>query len=198
MIYDAYMKDETGTDLSRICDVAVKYKNEILQGDAFPQMPFYAFEKDGVVQIMGMLISNTCDMSTDNKRAVPLENVVAAMIKLESYRQLLMRSIDDSERVDSMINDIKAQRVTNLFYLPRHPNSSLDEDYIVCFDRLISIPSKFMKKAEQKVFTLGQFGFYMLLFKISVHFCRFHEKISRNNDNESDNTRENFDGLVMN
>lgn len=30
MIYDAYMKDETGTDLSRICDVAVKYKNEIL------------------------------------------------------------------------------------------------------------------------------------------------------------------------
>ena len=30
IIYDAYMKDETGTDLARICDTAVEYKNEIL------------------------------------------------------------------------------------------------------------------------------------------------------------------------
>lgn len=174
------------------------YKNEVLQGDAFPEMPFYVFEKEKVISKLGMLISNTCDMSPENKRPLPLENVVAAMIKLDSYRQLLMRNVEDSKRVDSIIADIKAQRVTNIFYLPKHPNCSLEDDHIVCFDKLSSIPSKFMKTADKKVFTLGQFGFYMLLFKLSVHFCRFHEKISRDNDDDTASTKENSTGRVMN
>ena len=158
------------------------HRNEILQGDAFPEMFFYSFEKGKVQNKFGMLISNTCDMSPENKRAVAFENVVAAMIKLDSYKKLLTDKIENPSRVESVINSIKAQHITNIFYLPKHPNSSLQEDYIVFFDKLSSIPSKYMKTAEEKVFTLSQFGFYMLLFKLSVHFCRFHEGVSRDNE----------------
>lgn len=32
---------------------------------------------------------------------------------------------------------------------------------------------------RKKILTLSQIGFYIFLFKISVHFCRFHEAIER-------------------
>lgn len=32
---------------------------------------------------------------------------------------------------------------------------------------------------RNKILTLNQIGFYIFLFKLSVHFCRFHEEVDR-------------------
>lgn len=71
------------------------------------------------------------------------------------------------------------QITTELFYLPR--GSNLDDDYVALLDDIHTAPfPQFQRqKDKQKLFTLSQVGFYLFLFKLSIHFCRFHENIDR-------------------
>lgn len=48
-------------------------------------------------------------------------------------------------------------------------------------DDLHTVPlHAFERVAEKKkLFTLTLVGFYLFLFKLSVHFCRFHEEVAR-------------------
>jgi hypothetical protein len=50
------------------------------------------------------------------------------------------------------------------------------------FDQLYTMPSKVFdqENKKSKVFTLSLFGFYLFVFKLSIHFCRFQENVARN------------------
>jgi len=93
---------------------------------------------------------------------------------------LLENSRLGKEKVEAKITSIRQQKTTNIFFLPA--GGPLEEDHMVRFDEAQSMPvSAHTKSADrEKLFTLSNTGFYMLIFKLSIHFCRLQEKIRRN------------------
>ena len=78
------------------------------------------------------------------------------------------------------MTSIKEQKVTGIFFLPA--GGGLQEDHIALLDDIYTMPGKVFEeeKAKSKAFTLSQIGFYLFVFKLSVHFCRFQEQVARN------------------
>jgi hypothetical protein len=55
---------------------------------------------------------------------------------------------------------------------------------MVRLDNIHSIPytSHLKNSGRKKLFTLSNTGFYMLVFKLSIHFCRLQENVQRGNE----------------
>jgi hypothetical protein len=68
-----------------------------------------------------------------------------------------------------------------MFFLPA--GGPMAEDHVIRLDDAHSMPVAAHIAAEhrEKLFTLSNTGFYMLVLKLSVHFCRLHEKVNRKN-----------------
>ncbi len=157
-----------------------RYPQDVLQGDGWSYLPVINFESGERKSIKGILLSNSCDIDPCNKRELPTKITFAPIIRLNQYEKLLITKIAEPERVSAKISSIRAQHITNLFYLPK--GGALDDEYIALLSELHTIPYKIFieQKCQKKLFTLSQIGFYLFLFKLSVHFCRFHENIDRN------------------
>ncbi|WP_143043314.1 hypothetical protein [Sphingopyxis sp. YR583] len=125
------------------------------------------------------MLSNSCDIAPENARATPSRVTFAPLVKLAAYQELLHKSGIKPESIEDKISSIKAQKITNIFFLPA--GGDLAEDHIVRLDEAQSMPVSIHEKSEEreKLFTLSMAGFYMLVFKISVHFCRLQEGIPR-------------------
>ncbi|MFW8745021.1 hypothetical protein [Mesorhizobium japonicum] len=158
-----------------------KFQDEILQGDGWNSFVVFNYENGQKQPIKGILLSNSCDISPDNKRPIPPTYTFAPIVKLSAYTQQLSAAGVSEEQIQNKIIAIKEQTVTTLFYLPKDGN--LDEDYVAILSEANSIPSQafYERKDRQKIFTLSQVGFYLFVFKLSIHFCRFHEEVDRFN-----------------
>ena len=70
-----------------------------------------------------------------------------------------------------------------MFYLPKGAN--IEEDSIALFDKTLHCKrDDFFILAQEdnrnKLSTFTNYGFYMFLLKLSIHFTRIHEGIDRN------------------
>jgi hypothetical protein len=164
---------------------ATKRPNELLQGDGWNSLDIINVETAERKSIKGIILSNSCDISSENARDVPARIVFAPIFPLSLYENILAKSGIDLNKVTSKINSIKLQKVTSLFYLPK--GGCLESDYIAVLDDLHTLPVQiFCKKSDkEKQFTLSQAGFYLFLFKLSIHFCRFHENVFRDYEQQS-------------
>jgi hypothetical protein len=156
------------------------HETEMLQGDGWTKIEIVDFATGARDKIKGILLSNSCDIAPENAREYPPRIVFAPLVPLQAFADLLERSTAlSSEQIDSKIDSIRKQRITSLFYLPQ--GAGIDADHIAILDDLHNIPLQtFLNVAERtKLFTLGQMGFYLFLFKLSIHFCRFQEGIAR-------------------
>ena len=57
------------------------------------------------------------------------------------------------------------------------------EESIVFLDRIVNYPTSSLKLEDLKmnrIFTLGNYGFYLFLLKLSIHYTRIADKIDRN------------------
>ena len=128
-----------------------------------------------------MILSNTCDISPSNERLLPSRVVYAPILQLEKYKQLLLCNTQKEQQViDNHIKSIKNQFISNIFYLPKGIN--LEHDSIVFLDRLNNCPAGILTEEEikkKKLFTLSNYGFYIFLIKISIHFTRIREEVDR-------------------
>jgi hypothetical protein len=156
------------------------HKDELLQGDGWTKLQIRNFDTGEKGAILGIILSNTCDIAPDNKRDLPTKITFAPLIPLSAYITLLERSGIDPNKIKNKVISIKEQKITNIFYLPA--SSVLKEGYIVLFDEIHTMPSKVFEseEAKSKIFTLGYLGFYLFIFKLSIHFCRFNEDVVRN------------------
>jgi hypothetical protein len=156
------------------------FRDVMLQGDGWRGFQVFLFETGKRLSLRGIVLSNSCDVDLANPRDLPARVIFAPLVKLSAYQLLLDASAIGKEKVVAKIASIKAQRTTNIFFLPA--GGPLTEDYIVRFDEAHSMPvTGHSQSADRsKLFTLSNTGFYMLVFKLSVHFCRFQEKINRN------------------
>lgn len=153
------------------------YKADMLQGDGWRGFQIFSFNSRSVNASRGIVLSNSCDVSAENARALPPNVTFAPIVKLSKLVERFKAHGLYGEKVASRLNDIKAQRVTNMFYLPA--DGPLDEDHVALLDDLHSMPIEHHNHIAEKMFMLSMAGFYLFVFKLSIHFCRLHENVNR-------------------
>ncbi|WP_338413951.1 hypothetical protein [uncultured Sphaerotilus sp.] len=156
-------------------------KDDFLQGDGWGNLDVLRISDSNNLErksTKGIILSNSCDISTENKRQIPPKYVFAPIIKLSRYKAQLQKDNAEFNSIEAKIESIKKQQVTSIFYLPE--GGPLEEDYIAILDDLHSVTlNSDGMSGKTKFFTLSQIGFFMFLFKLSIHFCRFHENVFR-------------------
>jgi hypothetical protein len=157
-----------------------KFQDELLQGDGWTKMQVLRFETGEKKEVLGIIFSNTCDVDPENMRELPTNIVFAPILKLSNYTRLLENAGLDAEKLKNKIASIKSQSVTTIFYLPDSVGS-LSEEHIVLLDDVHTMPSSAFKASttKSKTFTLSNLGFYIFVFKLSMHFCRLRENVAR-------------------
>jgi hypothetical protein len=155
------------------------YDADILQGDGWTQLQLRHFETGEKIAINGIILSNTCDVASENPRDLPVNIIFAPLVALDAYIKMLEAAGIPKQNVDDKLAAIRRQRVTSLFYIPA--GSGLQEDHIVLLDDVHTMPAASFEetKGRQKIFTLSQTGFWLFVLKLSIHFCRFHENVVR-------------------
>lgn len=156
------------------------YSDEMLQGDCWTNLQIFKFDTGDRKKVEGIILSNSCDISPENGREIPLNIVFSPVIKLTKYAALLEKSGVDPAKAKAKIDAIKKQAVTTIFYLP-DAVGGLGDDYIALLDNLHTMPSGALKTAadNKKRFTLNTLGFYLFIFKLSINFCRLRENVAR-------------------
>ncbi|PCJ19187.1 MAG: hypothetical protein COB02_09070 [Candidatus Cloacimonadota bacterium] len=151
------------------------------QGDGVFNVPCIGFPDETVRKRNSLILSNTCDMSKENTRKFPIGVSYIPIVKLAKYEAMLLNMDGETDNtVSSHISTIKKQKFTHIFYLPKH--GKLEEDSIVFFDKISNASLKYFEEMDLKkdrIFTLSDYGFYLFLFKLSIHFTRVQEKVDR-------------------
>ena len=150
-----------------------------LQGDIWEGFSIASTKTGEIKKIVGLTISNSCDISLENERYIPSKIAFCPIMKLQSLIDLLERSGKTNDQIQSIVQDIKKQNITTFFYIPS--GGGLEEDYVANFNDIYNEPSRqFLEnKNSKRISRFGQLGHYLLLFKISLHFCRFGENVYR-------------------
>lgn len=159
------------------------FKADMLQGDGWRAFQLFMFETGARRSVQGVVISNFCDVDPGNHRDVPARVIFAPLVKLSAYEAALRGSGIEQAKVDEKLAAIRAQKTSNMFFLPA--GGPTVEDHVIRLDDAHSMPvaaHNIAAEHREKLFTLSNTGFYMLVLKLSVHFCRLHEKVNRKND----------------
>lgn len=160
------------------------------QGDIINGFPVPYFEKGKYInryQIRSILLSNTCDMSEDNKRSFDMNVCIAPVQTVSNFLYDL-----DKDLQQQIYDSLKKQLITNLFYLPPTGQELINDPrhkgYICNLDQIFNLPLEILllqishlEKIRDE--SLSHFGLYLLVTKISYHFCRYeHSKLKSFDD----------------
>ena len=163
--------------------------NKVLyQGDGISGLIGINLPDTRTGDVPGIVISNTCDINPENERPTESRLVYATIFKLEKYKDLLIqRFVNTGQKTEESINahieKIKEQYISHIFYLPA--GAGLENESIVLLDRLNNLPNNYIQNdniPKQRLFTLSDYGFYLFLYKLSIHFTRIRESVSRSED----------------
>jgi hypothetical protein len=157
----------------------------IYQGDGIAGMLVTSLPSKDIGEMPVMILSNTCDINPENKRYFSSRIVYAPIFQLEKYRSMLVREFVQTgkaeiDAINSHISNIRRQEITQIVYLPK--NGKLKEDSIVFLDRLNNYPADLLDASQikaRKLFVLSNYGLYLFLIKLSIHFTRTQEKADR-------------------
>ncbi|MFT5699808.1 MAG: hypothetical protein ACI8ZB_002674 [Desulforhopalus sp.] len=170
---------------SRIYTDSLKSSQICYQGDGINNLLIVNLPNTDVRPAPGVILSNTCDIATENDRLMPMRVAYAPIFQLQKYEDALIREHVETGRksiaaIKGHIGNIQKQLISHIFYLPKH--DSLQNDSIVFFDRISNCPAESLESngfTDNRMFTLSNYGFYLFLFKISVHFTRIRESVDR-------------------
>ena len=161
-------------------------KNEtIYQGDGIEGLMVVNLPDPTIKPASSMVLSNICDIYSFHVRYFPSRIVYAPIFNLEKYKRTITNEFEIDpdvtlDKIEDHIKAIKRQFVTQIFYLPK--GARLQQDSIVFLDRLNNCPVESLsaeKIKERKIFTLSDYGFYLFLIKLSIHFTRVREELER-------------------
>ena len=144
-----------------------EHKSKLLQSDIVECKNIYDGHNAKV-----MIISNSCDNSSENERVFPICVSFVVILSLEKMKSIFEKNGKDEQSINNQIDAIKNQRVTNMFYLPN--------DMVALLDRTMHLDyNKFSEAMVNKIASLSNYGFYTFLFKLSYHFTRLREETQR-------------------
>lgn len=159
-----------------------EFRDQMLQGDGWRGFQLFVFETAERRSVRGLLLSNSCDVDPANARDLPARLIFAPLIKLAALQAGLEGMGLAGDRLAQKIASIRTQKTTNVFFLPA--GGPLEEDHVVRLDDVHSMPvaSHVAGLDREKLFTLSNTGFYMLVLKLSIHLCRLQENVNRKSD----------------
>lgn len=148
-----------------------------MQGDAWTSLKIRSFNDGALKSVSGVILSNSCDISSENQ-SHPDQNVVfAPRISLSLYQHALSASGRSQGQIDNILGSIRSQQNSRIFFLPRYGEQ---KDSIILFDDLHSQPLiDFLEADNRRIFSLNNYGWYLFLVKLSIHFTRVQENIQR-------------------
>lgn len=153
----------------------------IYQGDGLRNLLIVNLPNNNIQSAPCIVLSNTCDIDLQNRRNFSSQIVYAPIFNLAKYIQTLrINSSKSEQQITDHLNAIKKQEVTQIFYLPKF-EGKLD-DSIVFLDRVFNMPNTLIDReniCNQRIFTLSNYGVYLFLFKLSIHFTRIQDKVDR-------------------
>ncbi|MBI2425746.1 MAG: hypothetical protein HYV27_23175 [Candidatus Hydrogenedentes bacterium] len=155
---------------------------ELLQGDVIDQLPIVLLPEERIELRSSLIVSNTCDISTENRRYVPAGAVYAPIIRLDKWKTLIENSRHiEGKPLTDYLRSIREQRVSSIFYLPT--GQGIEHESLVLLDHLCNCSANHVvrkaKEGKGRIASLSNYGFYLLLFKLSMHFCRIQEGTQR-------------------
>lgn len=159
----------------------------VFQGDGLADMPFIKLPNPKVGDVPVIVLSNTCDIDPNNTRSIVNPQITyAAILNLNKYITLLKnKQILNEEQAQSTLAAIRKQKYTQIFYLPKSENG-LSYEGIVFLDQVCHCDNKHINRSElhsgKRLFTLSNYGFYLFLMKLSIHFLRMQEGVDRKKD----------------
>ena len=165
---------------SRLYTTKLLDENVLFQGDCIKDMPVANLPEPTINKAPVMLLSNTCDNDPRNQRYVPPNLIYAPVVKLKKLVALLEENGVEQFKIESMVITIKKQHITQIFYLPC--GYGVTEESVVLLDKINNCDNLLAGNnlKDVRLFCLSDYGFYLLLFKLSMHFTRIQEKVDRN------------------
>ena len=137
----------------------------LAQGDIFSELPFSFVDQEGhrkIVRKPSMLLTNTCDACRRGNL------LFAAITDFENAP-----SSELAKASPKTIEDIKFNRVNRYLYLPctEMKSQAVDFELVTVISR-DAIQKMIEADKLTKRISLNDYGFYMLLSKLTVFFCR--------------------------
>ena len=174
----AELKQFPGNIDQRIYTSRLQGEPTVFQGDGLAALPVTNLPDERVDKAKVMVLSNTCDIASGNTRWLPARIVYCPIISLENYERMIVRS--GKTVPPSLFDEIRAQKVTSMFFLPK--NDATGEDGIAMLDRPNNCDLRILNPEDvpgQRLFTLSDYGFYLFLYKLSLHLTRIREGVTR-------------------
>jgi len=164
---------------SRFYTSYLKGTQVIYQGDGIKEMKVIQLPNPEIKNTDCIILSNTCDIDVENSRIFASRLTYAPIISLRKYIDLYRSHGISKDRIDSHVISIKEQEITQILYLPKNASH---EESIVFLDRINNCANDEIDRSaleKKRLFTLSNYGFYILLLKLSVSFSRIAEKVNR-------------------
>ena len=153
----------------------------IFQGDGLENLLAVNLPSTDTKVVAGMVLSNTCDIDPGNRRNFPSQIVYTPIIDFKKYEDSLRQGVSkSSEQIEGHLDTIRKQYITQIFYLP--PIKGKLNESIVFLDRIHNIGNDHYDRTnleKSRIFTLSDFGNYLFLFKLSLHFTRIQDRVER-------------------
>jgi hypothetical protein len=150
----------------------------IFQGDGLRELPITNLPDTQIRNASRvMVISNSCDINIQNKRVLGPKLMYCPIISLLKYEDAVHRSGNTVPA--NHFEDVKRQRISSLFYLPQYDHL---KESIALLDRIVHYDVAALNIEDvvtSRVFTLSDYGFYLFVFKLSIHLTRIREGIGR-------------------
>ena len=148
---------------------------ELLQGDAWRGFAVFRPELARLQPCVGFVLSNSCDVSPENKRALPVRAAFAPLVSVEKYIALLS-GLKPAAMVQAQLDALRRQEVTSVMYLPPPPGGEFGESLALLDDLHSEYVHAFLgSESRQRMFRLSQAGHYVLLLKLAIHFTRVQD-----------------------
>lgn len=168
---------------SRLYTIQLVDELNIFQGDGLASLWVADLPGQIIRQTRVMVLSNSCDIAPDNKRLLGPRILYCPLISLPKYRNLLQArdNLPPDFNPAGHLEAIRKQHNSSMFYLPK--NDKLGEEAIALLDRINNCDAQSVDLNElvkNRLFTLSDYGFYLFLFKLSLHLTRIREGVARN------------------
>lgn len=130
-----------------------------------------------------VILSNTCDIEPSNERPFPSQICYAPIFRLEKYINTLKQKkfFTNQDGLNQHVERLRQQHITQILYLPI--GCGLEYEGIVFLDRINNCQNRSISRnnlKQDRLFCLSNYGHYLLLIKLSIHFSRLQEKTDRN------------------
>lgn len=138
-----------------------------LQSDLVREIRFAEWEDTSATftkaYTQAIIISNTCDISFENKRSINGKQcLLAPLINFQDYLNDLKSNGYTEDQISGFSKNVRDQLSTNIFYLPKNHFDNID--YLVLLDNIFWFPTEELNSyldeiQKTRIASLSHFGF---------------------------------------